>query len=250
VRTWRQFCRSKAYRVATAANGEEALAVARQEHPRLILLDLMMPQMDGFAFRAAQLRDPTLAKIPVILTSAVEDDAAIARLGLLGEVRKPIDVDQAARTGRAVLRACETPWTTILDDSHDKARGGEQKHGYQTARTPDAGPSSSSSALLPARTAACAPRRRSGRLRQREGEDGVAGRDREELPAVDGVADGRGANRGAVRHVPQVAPRVGVERDEVTLAVAGEHQAPGRRGHAGPRAGELPAARGVTSPTE
>jgi CheY-like chemotaxis protein len=81
------------YRVATAANGEEALAVARQEHPRLILLDLMMPQMDGFAFRAAQLRDPTLAKIPVILTSAVEDDAAIARLGLLGEVRKPIDVD-------------------------------------------------------------------------------------------------------------------------------------------------------------
>ena len=60
----------------------------------------MMPQMDGFAFRAARLRDPTLAKIPAILTSAVEDDAAIARLGLLGEVRKPVDVDKLLNRSR------------------------------------------------------------------------------------------------------------------------------------------------------
>ena len=84
------------------------------------------------------------------------------------------------------------------------------------------------------------PPRWSARLRQREGEAGVPGRDGDELPAVDGVADGRGANPGAERHVPQVAPRVGVERDEVALAVAGEHQARGRRGHARPRTGELP----------
>jgi CheY-like chemotaxis protein len=85
--------RLEGYLVATAANGEEALTVARQEHPRLILLDLMMPRMDGFAFRAAQLRDPQLANIPVILTSALEDEA-LARLGPMAEVRKPLNVDK------------------------------------------------------------------------------------------------------------------------------------------------------------
>jgi len=50
------------YRVATAANGEEALAVARQEHPRPILLDLMMPQMDGFAFALLSCAIPHLPR--------------------------------------------------------------------------------------------------------------------------------------------------------------------------------------------
>jgi CheY-like chemotaxis protein len=80
------------YRVVTAANGDEALTAARQEHPRLILLDLMMPRLDGFGFRAAQLRDPQLANIPVILVSALEDDGALARLGPIAEVPKPINV--------------------------------------------------------------------------------------------------------------------------------------------------------------
>ena len=57
------------YAVLVAANGAEALTVARQSHPIVILLDLAMPVMDGFAFRAAQLRDPQLAGIPVICVS-------------------------------------------------------------------------------------------------------------------------------------------------------------------------------------
>jgi len=56
---------------ATAPNGYEALALLRMGFPaKLILLDLRMPIMDGWAFRAEQRRDPDLADIPVIVMSA------------------------------------------------------------------------------------------------------------------------------------------------------------------------------------
>lgn len=86
--------RTHGYPVTTATNGEEALAVARHARPCLILLDLMMPGMDGFAFRAAQLRTPEFANTPVILISALDDEAQVARrIGPMAEVRKPINVD-------------------------------------------------------------------------------------------------------------------------------------------------------------
>jgi CheY-like chemotaxis protein len=86
---------SQGYQVATATDGEEALAVAQEQRPRLILLDLMMPGMDGFAFRAAQLRDPDLAQTPVILISAIDDeDQIVRRVGPVPAVPKPIDVDE------------------------------------------------------------------------------------------------------------------------------------------------------------
>src|SRR5262245_20596042 len=56
---------------ATAPNGLEALTLLRMGFPaRLILLDLKMPIMDGWTFRAAQRRDPALADIPVIVLTA------------------------------------------------------------------------------------------------------------------------------------------------------------------------------------
>ncbi len=60
------------YTAAGVANGQEALEwLGRAEHPpRLILLDLMMPVMDGWQFRKEQLDDPSLASIPVAVLSA------------------------------------------------------------------------------------------------------------------------------------------------------------------------------------
>src|SRR5262252_7450920 len=71
-------------------------------------------------------------------------------------------------------------------------------------------------------------------LRQREREQGAASGDRDELPPVHGVTDRGGANGSAERDMPEILAGVRVERDEVTLTVAGEHKAASGREHAGP----------------
>ena len=58
------------YEVKTAGDGSEALAVSREWHPDLIVLDLMMPEMDGWTFRARQRQEDALANVPVVVTSA------------------------------------------------------------------------------------------------------------------------------------------------------------------------------------
>jgi two-component system, chemotaxis family, chemotaxis protein CheY len=60
------------YRVQIAAHGRAALELlaAAEEVPAVILLDLMMPVMDGMTFRAHQLGDPRLARIPLVLVTA------------------------------------------------------------------------------------------------------------------------------------------------------------------------------------
>lgn len=58
------------YRVLIAKNGQEGLDLTRAHHPRVILLDIMMPVMDGYEFLRIQREDPSIAKIPVIVLSA------------------------------------------------------------------------------------------------------------------------------------------------------------------------------------
>jgi CheY-like chemotaxis protein len=73
--------------VTEAANGRAALdALEREPEPSLILLDLMMPVMDGFEFRAEQVRDPALAAIPVVVFTA-KDLTSEDRQALSGEVQ-------------------------------------------------------------------------------------------------------------------------------------------------------------------
>ena len=67
---------TEGYAVATAANGADALALLRAGlRPRLIVLDLSMPVMDGWEFRHAQRADTTLLAIPTIVYSAVAANA-------------------------------------------------------------------------------------------------------------------------------------------------------------------------------
>lgn len=89
-------CEDRGYEVSVAANGEEALAKLRQSPtlPHLILLDLMMPVMDGWQFRAAQTADPALAAIPVVLLSAHVDVREVAsQMGALDWLKKPVDLE-------------------------------------------------------------------------------------------------------------------------------------------------------------
>ena len=80
------------YRVDCAANGQEALDYLHsQGKPSLILLDVMMPVLDGEQFREEQKRDPALAQIPVVIVSALE---AASWLEAAGHIQKPFQVEE------------------------------------------------------------------------------------------------------------------------------------------------------------
>ena len=83
------------YPVASVRNGMEALDYLRQqaELPRLILLDLGMPVMTGWAFREEQQHDPKLAHIPVIIMSAITSfSRTVSTLNAAGYLDKPVDI--------------------------------------------------------------------------------------------------------------------------------------------------------------
>jgi CheY-like chemotaxis protein len=79
---------------ATASNGREALEYLRSgDTPQLILLDLMMPVMDGWEFQRERGRDPTLAKVPVVVLSALDEPRA-AGAATHEFLKKPLDFDR------------------------------------------------------------------------------------------------------------------------------------------------------------
>src|SRR5262245_35668015 len=100
----RVYLEQEGYRVVDAANGREALYVARIEKPDLIILDLMMPEMGGYDFMRAFAKE---AETPVImLTARVEDQDKIVGLELGADdyLAKPFNVRELIARVRAVLR--------------------------------------------------------------------------------------------------------------------------------------------------
>ena len=99
---------NKNYIVLEAADGEEAVNMARKEKPALVLMDLMMPKMDGYTSCHVIKTDPVTKVIPVVILTAVghELNAKLARgLGADGYITKPFrsqdlldSVDQFLRT--------------------------------------------------------------------------------------------------------------------------------------------------------
>ncbi len=77
------------FQVVSACDGAEALDKARTHHPSVVLLDLMMPRMNGWEFRRAQQHDPEVSNIPVVVLSALGPDGLEAD----GYVGKPFDMD-------------------------------------------------------------------------------------------------------------------------------------------------------------
>jgi CheY-like chemotaxis protein len=93
------------YDVAAATDGRDALCqLGAGPPPRVILLDLAMPVMDGWAFRAAQLGDPRVARIPtVVLSGSLSDPRALEGLGADAALAKPFALDRLLET---VQRLC------------------------------------------------------------------------------------------------------------------------------------------------
>jgi CheY-like chemotaxis protein len=79
------------YRVISAADGLECLEALRRERPGLILLDLMMPRMDGWAVCGALAADPALSTIPVVALTG-DMRATAEGLAVQALLRKPFDL--------------------------------------------------------------------------------------------------------------------------------------------------------------
>jgi CheY-like chemotaxis protein len=91
----RQLFEYENYNVKCASNGLEALQILRTSShlPFLIFLDLMMPVMDGYQFRAEQLADARLATIPVVLMTAGSNaQAKSISMGVQGFLQKPVHI--------------------------------------------------------------------------------------------------------------------------------------------------------------
>ena len=98
------YLEQQGFRVATALNGEQAIFVARHEKPDLIILDIMMPEMDGYEFMRQHRKE---RETPIILLTAKvdEDDKVIGlELGADDYVTKPFSPRELTSRVRAVLR--------------------------------------------------------------------------------------------------------------------------------------------------
>src|SRR5258708_8077174 len=79
------------YRVLHATNGREAMTRAHKEQPAAILLDIMMPQLDGWTVLTEMKEDPSLASIPVIIVSMLDERPLGLSLGAAEFITKPVD---------------------------------------------------------------------------------------------------------------------------------------------------------------
>lgn len=99
--------REKGFEVLSAGHGVEALEVARRgPRPDVIVLDLLMPVMDGWDFRAAQLASPDLADIPVVVISAAgfSPRTVLGQLSVADYLMKPLHPDTFVAAIRRAVR--------------------------------------------------------------------------------------------------------------------------------------------------
>ena len=112
-----RFLHREGFRARTAADGATGLRLARDLKPQAILLDVMMPGIDGWSVLSALKADPDLADIPVVMVTFVEQRALAASLGATDYVLKPVRWDRF----KAVMDRFRPPHEGVLviDDDPD-----------------------------------------------------------------------------------------------------------------------------------
>jgi GAF domain-containing protein/CheY-like chemotaxis protein/CHASE3 domain sensor protein/anti-sigma regulatory factor (Ser/Thr protein kinase) len=136
----RRFLAREGFDVVTAGDGEEGLELARQLHPSLITLDVMMPGMDGWSVLQALKADPALAPIPVVMLTIVDEQNRGYALGAADYLTKPIQRDRlrsllARHRGHAAGRQ-----VLIVDDDPEARRWLARAltaEGWQTSEAKD-----------------------------------------------------------------------------------------------------------------
>ena len=117
------------YEVELAADGASALAAVDHQHPDVILLDLMMPEMDGFSFVEALAASPAWAGVPVIVLTARELSAE-ERLRLQGHVSQVLqkgalnreELAREIRRGLTVAQDVVGAWSELITDLPELTR--------------------------------------------------------------------------------------------------------------------------------
>jgi len=107
VRVVRAYLEKANFQVLTAFDGETALHTLRRDHPDLVVLDLMLPDRDGWDITRLVRSDPTLANIPIImLTARVDDTDKIIGLELDADdyITKPFNPREVVARVRSILR--------------------------------------------------------------------------------------------------------------------------------------------------
>ena len=105
LRTYFEFC---GYEVLSTAWGKDVLEICRESHPDLIILDVQLPDIDGYDVYQELCRTQQTSHIPVIfLTKVVDDDlrATSREMGALDYISKPFDLEELERRVRNALRS-------------------------------------------------------------------------------------------------------------------------------------------------
>jgi len=99
--------RFKGYPVITARNGQEAIEQIAKERPAVVITDILMPKMDGYALAHNLRKDPLTCQIPIIFLSATyitpEDKKFALSLGAVRFIEKPIDTEDFLLTIAEIL---------------------------------------------------------------------------------------------------------------------------------------------------
>jgi signal transduction histidine kinase/CheY-like chemotaxis protein len=130
--------RREGYRVIEAADGETAFALAREWHPDVVTLDVLMPRMDGWAVLTALKSDSELASIPVIIVTVLADRGIAVSLGAAEFLTKPIDRVRLAATIRQHVYGSGV---VLVIDDEDESRSLARRHldrlGWEVAEAED-----------------------------------------------------------------------------------------------------------------
>ena len=108
------------YRVVHANGGKEALEKARLDHPTVILLDVMMPQVDGWAVLGILKADPALKDIPVVIVSLLDERPLGLTLGAAEFLNKPVDRTMLIDTVRAYAGSASGRVLVVDDNEVDR----------------------------------------------------------------------------------------------------------------------------------
>ena len=115
-----RFLTKEGFRVITAADGAAGLAAARAHRPSAIMLDVMMPRMDGWAVLSALKADPDLAAVPVVMVTVSRERGLSLSMGAVDHLPKPVDWTRL----KALLdryRVAETQHALLVGSDDDTA---------------------------------------------------------------------------------------------------------------------------------